>query len=175
MKFTATVAGLTQVFCPTRTHLHHHGVLPLRGPGGLPAPQQAHLPAVLRGEGTARGRALREHPQGGPRAQVQQLSPPPQCLPHPTPLGRQAGTPRKDPTILQCIEMNTGPALGHSWLLCYLVRPAHVPTSDLQGAPDSEELANWSLSLLAHMPAAPCQLGIFPGIINFICITIAMH
>jgi len=34
---------------------------------------------------------------------------------------------------------------------------------------------SWRLSLLAHTPAAPCQLGIFPGIVNFIGITIAMH
>lgn len=75
--------------------------------------------------------------------------------------GRKAGTPRRDPTFLRSGEINTGPALGHSWLFCYLVKLAHVPTSDLQAAPDREELANsvsWSLSLLTHMRAAPCQL-----------------
>lgn len=34
---------------------------------------------------------------------------------------------------------------------------------------------SWRLSLLAHMLAAPCQLGIFPGIVNFTAITIDMH
>lgn len=66
----------------------------------------------------------------------------PAACPILAPSGREAGTARKDPAFLQSSEINAGPALGHSWLLCYLVRPALVATSDLQAAPDSKELAN---------------------------------
>lgn len=53
------------------------------------------------------------------------------------------------------------------------------PTTSKQLLAD-EELAeaicvSWRMGLLAHTLAAPCQLGIFPGITNFTGITMAMH
>ena len=50
--------------------------------------------------------------------------------------------------FLQTSKINAGPALGHSWLLCYFVRPAHVPTSHLQTAPGRQGASRGNLCVL---------------------------
>lgn len=79
---------------PRRTHLHHHRVLPLRRPGGLPAPQQAYLPAaLLRQAPPARRRALQQRPaRRAPAAQVRQEASggPGENLRTPSPPGTEA-------------------------------------------------------------------------------------
>lgn len=50
--------------------------------------------------------------------------------------------------FLQTSTINAGPALGHSWPVCYLVRPAHVTTSHLQTAPGRRGVSRGNLCVL---------------------------